>query len=115
MAGGGRRTIWVRVVTIVQSSGTTLQTVVVSVVSLGWLNIIVVMMPRIKRIVHVGGRGWIRVTLMAARRVMTGRYDREGKVKEKKALKCQGWSRLSCKGREHLEAVSKLYTRSSAN
>jgi len=44
-------------VVIIQSSGTTLRAVVVSVIQLGWLNIVVVIMPRIERIVHVGGRG----------------------------------------------------------
>jgi hypothetical protein len=54
------------------------------VIHLRWLNIIIVIMPRIKRIVHVGGRGWRRVTLMAARRIMTGRHnEREEKEKEK--------------------------------
>jgi hypothetical protein len=99
--GVERRTIWVRVVVIVQSSGTTLRTVVVSVVYLGWLNIIVIIVPRVKRIVHVGGRGWRRVTLMTARRVMTSRHDdREGKATVRKAPKMPRRSWLSCKGRE---------------
>jgi hypothetical protein len=53
------------------------------VIDIRWFNIIIIIMPRIKRIVHVGGRGWRRVTLMAARRIMTGRHnEREEKEKE---------------------------------
>jgi hypothetical protein len=56
------------------------------VIHLRWFNIIIVIMPRIKRIVHVGRRGWRRVTLMAARRIMTGRHnerEEKGKGKER--------------------------------
>jgi hypothetical protein len=61
------------------------------VIGLRWFNIIIVIMPRIKRIVHVGGRGWRRVTLMAARRIMTGRHNgrREGE-KGRRARKMPG-------------------------
>jgi hypothetical protein len=51
------------------------------VISLRLFNIIIVIMPR-KRVVHVGGRGWGRVTLMAARRIMTGRRHNEREEKE---------------------------------
>lgn len=60
-------------------------------ISLGLFNIIIVIMPRIKRIVHVGGRGWGRVTLMAARRIMTGRHNgKEEKGKGRRARKMPG-------------------------
>jgi len=45
------------------------------VIGLGRFNIIVVIMTRIKWVIHVGRRGWRRVTLMAAGGVMTGRHD----------------------------------------
>ena len=61
----------------------------VSVIHLGWLNIILVIMPRMKRIVHVCGRGWRRMTLLAARRVMTDRHN--GRESEgRKASKMPG-------------------------
>jgi hypothetical protein len=61
------------------------------VIGLRWFNIIIVIMPRIKRIVHVGGRGWGRVTLMAARRIITGRHDERGeKEKGRRARKIPG-------------------------
>jgi hypothetical protein len=57
-------------------------------INLRWFDIIIVIMSSIKRIVHVGGRGWRRVTLMAARRIMTGRHnEREEKEKEKEKEK----------------------------
>ncbi|SRR6266849_6854197 len=78
-------------VVIIQSSGTTLRAVVVSVIRLRLFNIIIVIMPRIKRVVHVGGRGWRRVTLIAARRVMTGRHnEREEKERGRGARKMPG-------------------------
>jgi len=48
-------------------------------------------MARIKRIVHVGGRGWRRVTLMTARRIMTGRHNERGEKEEgRRARKMPG-------------------------
>ena len=88
---GIRCTIWVRVVVIIQSSGTTLRAVVVSVIRLRLFNIIIVIVPRVKRVVHVGGRGWRRVTLIAARRIMTGRHsEREEKEGGRRARKMPG-------------------------
>jgi len=45
------------------------------VVVLRWFDIIFEIVTGIKWIVHVGGKGWRRVTLMAARMVMTSRHD----------------------------------------
>jgi hypothetical protein len=47
-------------------------------------------MPRIERIVHVCGRGWRRVTLMTARRIMTGRHNEREEKKGRKARKMPG-------------------------
>jgi hypothetical protein len=76
------------------------------VITLRWFNIVIVIMPRMERIVHVGGRGWGRVTLMTARRIMTGRHDeREGKEKGRRARKMPGVVVVVVQGRRALNVT----------
>jgi hypothetical protein len=75
----GRRTIRVRVVIIVQTGGAALWAIVIPMVGLRLLDIVVVILPGIKRLVHVSRRGRSRITLLTAGAVMMASSHDDGR------------------------------------
>lgn len=75
-----RRTIWVRMVVIVQTmaSGAALRAIIVSVVGLRWVDIIVIILSGIKVFVQVGRSGRRRVAVLTAGAMMASSHDDGG-------------------------------------